>query len=618
MGHGDDRMTARAKAHGTVRLKPADPFQLIRWLARSQPDPRKAVAELVQNSLDAGATHVTLRRHRARGVPCLSILDDGHGVLPDASRDEALRYLATHVGHSRKAGLDAAARAEQVIAGKYGVGLLGFWSIGVTLELRTRVAGSPLFAMRMHEDKPAAEIVELPRRTDAPETFTEAVVVDLHAAAQRALVGRRLADYLASELRGQILAHKTHIVIHDELARGLAQKAFVVVPKRFVGERLDLPNEIDVPGFARLRVELYASRGEAGGVQVACAGTMVADDVAALDALGLAVDPWVGRGLLGIVDFASFNVPPGTRRGVMPDRAAAAFADAMEALAPRIGEELARFETVRAAVVERDVARDLRRALRGFARRLPQYDLPHVDAESGEAEDVVAGEPLAPPSPPSSTPSPEPELFPPGPLATVEISPAAIAIALGAERRVTAHACDASGRAIEGAHFTWSVASDSLMVRGDGARPAVCTRAEARIGDTSTLSVEARKAPHVARAEAVMTIVRGKCERWRSRRARAPSRQRFRGKLAKPHARHRVASQRRPRGLPGSMRRSAFAPALLHRALRPRDRASQCAFGGERACARVARRDPRTRRAQSLHTTAPAARLTSRLYSAQR
>jgi hypothetical protein len=34
-------------------LRPADPFDLIRWLARSQSDPRKAVAELVQNSIDA-------------------------------------------------------------------------------------------------------------------------------------------------------------------------------------------------------------------------------------------------------------------------------------------------------------------------------------------------------------------------------------------------------------------------------------------------------------------------------------------------------------------------------------------------------------------------------------
>jgi hypothetical protein len=42
----------------TLVLRPADPFDLIRWLARSQSDPRKAVAELVQNSIDAA--HATL------------------------------------------------------------------------------------------------------------------------------------------------------------------------------------------------------------------------------------------------------------------------------------------------------------------------------------------------------------------------------------------------------------------------------------------------------------------------------------------------------------------------------------------------------------------------------
>jgi len=41
----------------TLVLRPADPFDLIRWLARSQSDPRKAVAELVQNSIDAHAKH---------------------------------------------------------------------------------------------------------------------------------------------------------------------------------------------------------------------------------------------------------------------------------------------------------------------------------------------------------------------------------------------------------------------------------------------------------------------------------------------------------------------------------------------------------------------------------
>lgn len=68
----------------TVRLRPADPFDLIRWLARSQGDPRKAVAELVQNSLDANARKVTVELRRIGAAPALVVTDDGDGVLPAA------------------------------------------------------------------------------------------------------------------------------------------------------------------------------------------------------------------------------------------------------------------------------------------------------------------------------------------------------------------------------------------------------------------------------------------------------------------------------------------------------------------------------------------------------
>jgi len=67
----------------TGRLRAADPFELIRWLARSQTDPRKALAELVQNSLDARARTVTITRVRERGLATLRILDDGEGLIPE-------------------------------------------------------------------------------------------------------------------------------------------------------------------------------------------------------------------------------------------------------------------------------------------------------------------------------------------------------------------------------------------------------------------------------------------------------------------------------------------------------------------------------------------------------
>jgi len=122
------------------QAQPADPFDLIRWLARSQSDPRKAVAELVQNSIDAHARMVRIERRRVRHTPALIIRDDGEGVLPELGREEALSALVTEIGHSRKRGLSPRERHDQVVAGKYGIGLLGFWSVGRRMDIRTRRA----------------------------------------------------------------------------------------------------------------------------------------------------------------------------------------------------------------------------------------------------------------------------------------------------------------------------------------------------------------------------------------------------------------------------------------------------------------------------------------------
>lgn len=75
-----------------------DPFELI----RRQSDPRKGVAELVQNALDEQAAHITIERYRDAGETVLSLLDDGLGVLPELSRKDALTTIATNIGHSRK------------------------------------------------------------------------------------------------------------------------------------------------------------------------------------------------------------------------------------------------------------------------------------------------------------------------------------------------------------------------------------------------------------------------------------------------------------------------------------------------------------------------------------
>ena len=490
----------------TLVLKPADPFDLIRWLARSQSDPRKAIAELVQNSIDAHARHVTVERRRFRSRPALVVRDDGEGLLPELAREEALRFIATNIGRSRKRNLSPQERQRLVVTGQYGVGLLGFWSVGHQMEIRSRVAGSGLHVLRLTEDEPRCALDEMPLEIGSPDTFTEIVVSELHETASRSLSGRRLADYLAAELRGPILSSGAAVEVADAMARGVAQKRFPVVPRRFTGEPLRVPAELPVSGFPPACVELYLARGaERPTIQVSCAGTLVAADIAELHALDLAEVPWVGRDLDGLIEFPGFTVPPGSRRGVVPNHAAEAFTHAMAELRPLVEEELRRLERERRAATDRQVVEDLRRALRGLRTRLPQYDLPPALGAGGSADPDAGGGPVPEAE---DVPMVQPTLFPAGPLAAVRISPDPVEVAPGHEHRVRAAALDNDGRLIRhGVSFRWSLDGTGFSVRGEGPRPAVSADAAVRPGAAGRLRVEAEQGPQRAVAEAAVEAV---------------------------------------------------------------------------------------------------------------
>lgn len=146
-----------------------------------------------------------------------------------------------------------------------------------------------------------------------------------------------------------------------------------------MGEKLEIPGMIEVAGYSPLSVELHYVRGEPdAAVRIACAGTVVCESVRDLGGLDVDPDPWVGRELVGVVDFPDLNVPPGTRRGIVPDEAAHSFVAALAELRVAVMSELDRFARERDRSAQRDLAKELRRALRGFAQRLPQYELPVV------------------------------------------------------------------------------------------------------------------------------------------------------------------------------------------------------------------------------------------------
>jgi len=478
---GTGRRRRKIAPEKAGQLRAADPFDLIRLLARSQHDPRKAVAELVQNSLDAGARNVVVARYQQRGVKCLSVRDDGEGVLPGMGRKEALTHIATNIGRSRKGDLSAQERYQLLLQGKYGIGLLGFWSVGKVMEMRTRVGPEPVRVLRLEEDSPRFEIYQAHGELDLGETWTEVVVQELHDAASRQLVGRRLGDYLAEELRGQLLQREVELRIVDHLARGRARREIRVTPRRFQGVPLPELRALSVEGHGRARLELcYVPPGidGAGRVALAAGGTLVLDDLAGVP--GLDRPPWSSGRLVGLVDFAELDVAPGSRRGFVPNATADALFLALRGLEPEIDAALGRFEEERRRESDEELLRQLRQVFRDIGRRLPHYELfeverpteagaPRADGTCKGAAPLIAAEQVPEPPEPAQA-----ELFPAGPLASVSIHPDGGTVEAGRSRRLRGVPRDDAGRRITaGVRFHWRLvqgwALASLIGKDDGA-----------------------------------------------------------------------------------------------------------------------------------------------------
>jgi hypothetical protein len=99
------------------------------------------------------------------------------------------------------------------------------------------------------------------------------------------------------------------------------------------------------------------------------------------------------------------------------------------------------------------------------------------------------------------------ELFPPGPLAAVSISPARVVVEAGSEKAVRAQASDAAGRRIqEGVELAWEVLGSVGKLRSDSGRTVL--EAADSPGE-GTLSVLAREPATggVASAAAAVEIV---------------------------------------------------------------------------------------------------------------
>src|SRR4030095_3682026 len=130
--------TAAAKTRDRARgkLKIGDDWNAITIIALSQQNPLKAVAEFVENSIDASAKNITITRGKERGKHYWRIKDDGQGIPREEQGLPNFQYVATHICDSIKRQLKQ--NGTRGMQGEFGIGLLSFWTVGEELFVTSR------------------------------------------------------------------------------------------------------------------------------------------------------------------------------------------------------------------------------------------------------------------------------------------------------------------------------------------------------------------------------------------------------------------------------------------------------------------------------------------------
>ena len=503
---------AKSPAEGG-KLRIGDDWNAISIIALSQANPLKAVAEFVENCIDARARNVTIVRGKERGGFYLRIADDGEGIPRDENGVPDFRYVATHICDSIKRQLKADGTTG--IQGEFGIGLLSFWTVGQELTLASAGADGVTHQMRMRKGSPDYEVIR--RRVLIAPEGTQLTVHPL-LPGLRQLTGERIQRYLALELRDRIRTSGVKIRVVDRTARA----EYVVEPRQFSGQLLhDLP-----AADGELNLELYLNpAADDNQVGLYRQGTRVLESLADIEELRCG--PWTSRRLQGIVEAPGLSLTPGTRQGIVRDEAFERFRRALEPVAARVTEALEEQRRAEEESANRDVLKSVQRALREAFLALPpeEYDWFDVYAlKSGPRRNGREGAtepPMAVPSAgrataeagPDSTVDPESEADEgprkffefPGPLHSVVISPRSSVVPVGQSRRLRAVCRDVRRRLVEAdLTFAWEIADGAGTLEPADGEIATFT-AEPEPGLT-VVRLTTRQGDREAQAEAMVTV----------------------------------------------------------------------------------------------------------------
>jgi len=350
------------------KLRIADHWNAISIIANSQANPLKAVAEFVENCIDARAKQILIVRGKKKGAFYLKISDDGEGIPRDEMGLPDFRRVATHICDSIKRQFKSG--GVKGIQGEFGIGLLSFWTVGQNLSMTCCGADGQSYQMTMAKDSPDFGVSK--KRVLLPYEGTDLMIYPL-LPGLRSFTGEKIQRYLASELRDRIKETGVTVKVIDRTGR----KEFVVVPRQFTGRLLhDLKPAETAQGDVYLEIYLN-DPGSVNRVGLYRRGTRVLPSLTELD--HFEKEPWTAGYLQGIVDAPFLSLTPGTRQGIIRDDRFDTFCRAMVPIEKnllKIIEEQRKAEEERSS---RQVLRRVQRALKEAFLRLPQEEYDWFD-----------------------------------------------------------------------------------------------------------------------------------------------------------------------------------------------------------------------------------------------
>jgi hypothetical protein len=538
----DEAVKSKTSERGKLRI--GDDWNAIRIIALSQSNPLKAIAELVENSIDAHAKTVVITRGREHGGYYLKVKDDGDGVPLDPGGLPDFKYVATHICDSIKRRLKTNGDGGG-IQGEFGIGLLSFWTVGDVLSMTSKGADQRAYQMTMRRGDPRYAVNV--RRTLFAEPGTELKISPLLEGI-RSLSGEKVQWYLASELRDRIRDTQVRITVIDKLAR----KQYQVEPRKFEGRLLHQLPAVRSP-FGEAYAELYLTEpDEDCRVALTRGGTRVIEDLGTLP--GLERPPWNSRYLQGLIDVPYLNLTPGTRSGIVHDERYASFVEGLVKLEAHLNDLIDAQRRAEEEQANRESLRVIQRAFREAMLVLPREEYDWFDIPSRTSQDSGASEPRGGlesgdmhgeeaalgVEEPQKEASAQRQFFDyAGPLHSVLISPTTSTVAVKESRRFRALPRDRSRRRVEeDLTFAWAIlegggtlsstsdqeitfeAPDSpVLVRLSVTVSQRDIRCSAEALVTVTDSLDLSVSPSVANARGLpgYTFERAAGELWRSR-----------------------------------------------------------------------------------------------------